>query len=64
MGYAYGDVIAFDRSGVKRWVRESLGAFGVVLKCCEMGVVTAEVETDYEDSWRTVRISAADGRGV
>jgi len=64
VAYEDGDLIAFDRSGTKRWIREGFGAFGVVLQSCELGVVVAEVEIDYEDSWRTVRISAVDGTDV
>lgn len=56
-----GDLIAISGSGDKRWSRTSFGAFGVVLKGCSRGIVTAEIETDYDDSWRTVRINSEDG---
>ena len=64
VAYEGGDLIAFERNGLKRWVRRSFGALGVVLKSCEGGVVTAEVETDYEDSWRTAQIKTIDGSDV
>jgi hypothetical protein len=56
-----GDLIAITGDGEKRWARNSLGAFGVVLKDCQRGIVTAEIETDYDGSWRTVEISSEDG---
>jgi hypothetical protein len=56
-----GDLIAISGDGEQRWARNSLGAFGVVLRDCHRGIVTAEIETDYDDSWRTVQISSEDG---
>ena len=35
-----GDLVAFDQSGCERWARRSFGAFGVVLKSCESGILT------------------------
>ena len=61
VAYEDGDLIAFDQSGRERWARRSFGAFGVVLKSCIDGILAGEVEYDYENSWRSFRIRAANG---
>jgi hypothetical protein len=56
-----GDLVAYDPTGTKAWVRDGLAVDGIRLQSCIEGVITADIEYDYDGSWRTVRLSAADG---
>jgi hypothetical protein len=56
-----GDLVAYGPSGMKAWVRDGLAVDGIRLQSCIDGIITADVEYDYDGSWRTVRISAASG---
>ena len=55
------NVVAYRRDGKKVWVQDRIAADGIQLKSCTDGIITAEIEYDYEGSWRTIRIIAANG---
>jgi len=61
LAHAGGDLAAYDRTGATVWKHENLSAGGIRLKSCDGGIITAEIEYDYEGQWRTARLSAADG---
>ena len=56
-----GDLVAYGPDGTKIWVRDGLAVDGIRLKSCIDGIITADVEYDYDGSWRTVRLNAGDG---
>jgi hypothetical protein len=56
-----GDLVAYAPNGTKAWVRNGLAVDGIELKSCVDGIITADVEYDYDGSRRTIRIRAADG---
>jgi hypothetical protein len=56
-----GDLVAYGPSGTKAWVRDGLAVDGIRLQSCIDGIITADIEYDYDGSWHTVRIRAEDG---
>ena len=61
VAYQGGDLAAYERDGKQAWVRESIAVDGIRLQSCADGIITADIEYDYDGSWRTVKIKAADG---
>ena len=61
MAYRGGDLAAYGRDGQEVWRREGFAVDGIELKSSEAGVVSAEIEYDYEDSWQMAQISLLDG---
>ena len=61
LAYQGGDLFAYDRDGQEVWSRRHFAVDGIELKGCEAGVITADIEYDYEGSWRTARVNAVDG---
>ncbi len=61
LAYEHGDLVALGVDGKPLWARPSLGACGVVLRACHAGLVTVDLETGYDDNWRSVQLRAADG---
>lgn len=59
-----GHLVAYDPTGTKAWVREGLAVDGIRFKSCINGIITADIEYDYDGSWRTVRLRASDGADV
>ncbi len=64
LAYRGGDLVAYGRDGTRVWVRDSFAVVGIELKSCTDGIVTVDIEYDYEGSWRTVQIRAEDGTDV
>jgi hypothetical protein len=64
LAYIGGDLAAYERDGKQVWVRESIALDGIKLKSCADGVITADIEYNYEGSWRTVKMRAVDGSDV
>jgi len=61
LAYQGGDLAAYGPDTLSVWVRDGLATDRIDLKSCADGIVTAEIEYDYEGSRRTIRISAQDG---
>jgi hypothetical protein len=64
LAYQGGDLTAYGPDGIRLWVRDGLATDSIDLKSCADGIVTAEIEYDYEGSRRTVQIRAEDGADV
>jgi hypothetical protein len=63
LAYQGGDLATYGRDGMVVWVR-TIAVDGIRLNTCVDEVITAEIEYDYEGSWRTIRIGAADGADI
>ena len=61
LAYIGGHLFAYDRDGQEVWRRERFAVDGIELKSCKAGIVSAEIEYDYEGSWKTARVSVVDG---
>ena len=64
LAYQGGDLAAYERDGKQVWLRENIAVDEIELKSCADGVITADIECDYDGSWRTIKIKAADGTDV
>jgi hypothetical protein len=62
--YQGGDLAAYEPDGIRVWLRDGLATDGIDLISCADGIVTAEIEYDYEGSRRTIHIGVADGADI
>jgi hypothetical protein len=56
-----GELASYGQDGREVWSRKNFAVDGIELESCKEGIITAEIEYDYEGSWRTAQISATDG---
>ena len=61
LAYQGGALAAYGPDVKQAWIRESIAVDGIKLKSCVHGIITADIEYNYEGSWRSAHIRALDG---
>ena len=61
LAHCGGNLAAYAPDGSSVWVREGLAVDGIDIRSIANGVITADVEFDYDGSRRTVRLNSMNG---